>query len=415
MAIVKAFKGVRPNAALVCEIAALPYDVYSRAEATEIVLNNPHSFLKIDRGETTLGDSVGVYDDVVYENAKNLFDEMLDKGDFIQDEQAVFYVYELTRNGRPQTGLVACTAVEEYKNHTIKEHELTRELKEKDRIRHVDTVNAHTGPIFMTYKHRVGISDVIKKWKESHEAVYDFLADDQVRHVVWKIDEPMIIEAITKAFKEIESFYIADGHHRAASAVKVSDMRDKDSKTPGVNEHNYFLSVIFPDDELEILSYNRVVKDLYGLSTEQFIQHVEEQFTIEKTSSEAFEPTEKGTFTMFLEGKWYLLKAMEGSYHAGDPVLGLDVSILQLNLLAPILGIGDPRTDKRVDFIGGIRGLKEIEKRCRKDMTVGFALVPTSIEELMKISDEGELMPPKSTWFEPKLRSGIFCHLLEES
>lgn len=415
MAIVKAFKGVRPNSALIGEIAALPYDVYSRAEATEIVKNNPHSFLKIDRGETTLEETVDVYDDVVYENAKKLFDDMLEKGDFIQEEQAVFYVYELTRNGRSQTGLVACTSVLDYENEIIKKHELTREHKEADRVRHVDTVNAHTGPIFMTYKHKVGINSLVKKWKETHDPIYDFVADDQVSHVVWKLDEPVVIEALIKAFEDIDSLYIADGHHRAASAAKVAKKRNEEKKYEDVEAHNVFLSVIFPDNELEILPYNRVVKDLYGMSPEQFLGLVKEQFDIEKTSKEPIEPAGKGTYGMYLENTWYLLRARKGTYHADDPVLSLDVSILQLNLLAPILGIGDPRTDKRISFVGGIRGLKEIEKRCREDMAVGFALVPTSIEELMEISDKGELMPPKSTWFEPKLRSGIFSHLLDEA
>jgi uncharacterized protein (DUF1015 family) len=414
MATIKPFKGIRPAKEYVEDIAALPYDVYSKKEARDVVQGKPHTFLRVDRAETFFDEDFDTYSSEVYKKASETLYDMINKKLFVQDDKSCFYLYRLTMNGRPQTGLVTCTSIDEYLNNTIKKHELTREEKEKDRINHVDYCDANTGPIFLTYKSENTINDIIDNWVENNEPVYDFVADDNVSHTVWIIDNETTILELVNKFENIPALYIADGHHRAASAVKVGLKRREENKDyNGDEEFNYFLSVAFPDEQLYIMDYNRVVKDLNGLSESEFIAKVKEKFNVIQTSKEQIKPTDKATFGMFLNNKWYLLEAIDGTYNKQDPVLSLDVSILQLNLLSPILGIGDPRTDNRIDFVGGIRGLKELEKRSRNDMKVGFAMVPTSIKELMDIADANELMPPKSTWFEPKLRSGIFVHLLK--
>lgn len=414
MSTIRPFRGVRPKTDLVKEIAALPYDVYSSKEAREVVKDKPYSFLRIDRAETFFSEDVNPYSKEVYEKAGETLKSMLEDNLFIQDDKACLYIYQLTMNERSQVGLVACTSVDEYMENTIKKHELTREEKEQDRINHVDYCDANTGPIFLTYKARQNIDVIIEKWMTERAPIYDFVAADEVIHRVWIIDDDKVMSALIEAFKTVNSLYIADGHHRAASAVKVGLKRRNEN--PGYDrdaEFNYFLSVIFPDNQLKIMDYNRVVKDLNGLTKEEFLEALSKNFNIVSTSTTAIKPTKKCTFGMFLAGKWYLLEAKEGTYSICDPVLSLDVSILQLNLLSPILGIGDPRTDNRIDFVGGIRGLSELEKRVNEDMTVAFAMVPTSLKELMDIADADKLMPPKSTWFEPKLRSGLFIHLLK--
>ncbi|MDA3847199.1 MAG: DUF1015 family protein [Vallitaleaceae bacterium] len=413
MAKIKAFAGIRPNETMAKEIAALPYDVYNRTEAKAIVENNPLSFLKVDRAETQFDETIDTYDAVVYKKAQDLFNEMIEKGQLIQDQKTCLYIYRLTMKGRSQTGLVACTSIDEYIADIIKKHELTRAAKERDRINHVDSLDANTGPIFLTYRAKDAIDEIVNNWMENNPPIYDFVADDAIKHEMWCIDDVAIIESLETLFMTIPSLYIADGHHRAASAVKVGLLRREQHKDyTGAEEFNYFLSVIFPDNQLKIFDYNRVVKDLDGMTPEQFLGSVKESFDIIRTSKEQIKPTEKSTFGMFLEDTWYLIKAKEGTYRKEDPVLSLDVSVLQLNLLAPILGVGDPRTDERIDFVGGIRGLAELERRVKTDMMLAFALVPTSVDELMNIADAGELMPPKSTWFEPKLRSGLISHLL---
>lgn len=411
MAVVKPFICIRPAKEHAAEVAALPYDVYNRKEACAAVKGNPLSFLNIDRAETQFSDDVDTYADCVYEKARELLDSQIADGIYVTDAGDHYYLYELTMDGRSQTGIVACCSIDDYVNGVIKKHENTREEKELDRIRHVDTVNAQTGPIFLAYRQNIALKEIVAEEK-TKPTLYDFVSDDGIRHRVWRIDGADRTDAIEAAFAAILSTYIADGHHRAASAVKVGlKRRTKHPGYTGEEPFNYFLSVLFPDEELMILPYNRVVRDLNGMSTEQFFEKLKEKFELEEIGKEPYAPVQKGTFGMYLDGTWYALKILP-QYRSADPVKGLDVSILQDHLLAPVLGIGDPRTDKRIDFIGGIRGLKELERRVGEDMEVAFSMYPTSIEELLSVADAGLLMPPKSTWFEPKLRSGLFIHRL---
>lgn len=411
MAVVKPFICIRPAKEHAAEVAALPYDVYNRKEACAAVKGNPLSFLNIDRAETQFSDDVDTYADCVYEKARELLDSQIADGIYVTDVGDHYYLYELTMDGRSQTGIVACCSIDDYVNGVIKKHENTREEKELDRIRHVDTVNAQTGPIFLAYRQNIALKEIVAEEK-TKPALYDFVSDDGIRHRVWRIDGADRTDAIEAAFAVIPSTYIADGHHRAASAVKVGlKRRTKHPGYTGEEPFNYFLSVLFPDEELMILPYNRVVRDLNGMSTEQFFEKLKEKFELEEIGKEPYAPVQKGTFGMYLDGTWYALKILP-QYRSADPVKGLDVSILQDHLLAPVLGIGDPRTDQRIDFIGGIRGLKELERRVGEDMEVAFSMYPTSIEELLSVADAGLLMPPKSTWFEPKLRSGLFIHRL---
>ena len=412
MAIVKPFQCVRPNKEEASLVAALPYDVYNRKEACEITAENPKSFLNIDRPETQFSQETDIYDDRVYEKAAAMLKDWMKDGTFELDDTKAYYIYELIMEGRSQTGIVACSSIDDYVNGVIKKHENTREEKELDRIRHVDTTDAQTGPIFLAYRSVLDINRLVEEKKKT-EPLYDFTADDGISHKVWKIADPQTVGMIEESFLHVPATYIADGHHRAASAVKVGlKRREETTGYTGDEEFNFFLSVLFPDDQLMILPYNRVVKDLNGLSQEAFLTELSNGFTVTSVGEEAYGPSEKGTFGMYLNKTWYCLKAKAGLM-SEDPVKGLDVSILQDNLLGPILGIGDPRIDKRVDFIGGIRGLKELEKRCEEDMTVAFSMYPTSIGELFSVADAGLLMPPKSTWFEPKLRSGLFIHILK--
>lgn len=411
MAVVKPFICIRPAKEHAAEVAALPYDVYNRKEACAAVKGNPLSFLNIDRAETQFSDDVDTYADCVYEKARELLDSQIADGIYVTDAGDHYYLYELTMDGRNQTGIVACCSIDDYVNGVIKKHENTREEKELDRIRHVDTVNAQTGPIFLAYRQNTALKEIVAEEK-TKPALYDFVSDDGIRHRVWRIDGADRTDAIEAAFAAIPSTYIADGHHRAASAVKVGlKRRTEHPGYTGEEPFNYFLSVLFPDEELMILPYNRVVRDLNGMSTEQFFEKLKEKFELEEIRKEPYAPVQKGTFGMYLDGTWYALKILP-QYRSADPVKGLDVSILQDHLLAPVLGIGDPRTDKRIDFIGGIRGLKELERRVSEDMEIAFSMYPTSIEELLSVADAGLLMPPKSTWFEPKLRSGLFIHRL---
>ncbi len=412
MATVKPFVCVRPKAELASRVAALPYDVYNRKEAKEAALKDPLSFLNIDRAESNLPDDVDTYDPIVYKKAKELLDARIADGTYLTDEQECYYVYELIMDGRSQIGIVACASIDDYKNGVIKKHENTREEKEQDRIRHVDTCNAQTGPIFLAYRKNDVISGIVAKTMKN-EALYAFTADDGITHNVWRIADASDVKAIREAFAGIGQIYIADGHHRAASAVKVGfKRREANPSYTGNEEFNFFLSVLFPEDQLMILPYNRVVKDLNGLSEKEFLAAIEKDFKVKKIGSEPYAPKKKGTFGMYLDGTWYELSAGEKMLAITDPVASLDVSLLQDYLLGPVLGIGDPRVDKRIDFIGGIRGLKELERRANSDMKVAFSMYPTQITELFDVADAGLLMPPKSTWFEPKLRSGIFIHRL---
>lgn len=412
MAVVKPFVCIRPAKDKVSQAAALPYDVYSRKEALEAVKGNPLSFLNIDRPETQFSDDVDIYDHRVYDKARELLDRRIAEGVYVTDPEENYYLYELTMEGRSQTGIVACCSIDDYVDGVIKKHENTREDKEIDRIRHVDATNAHTGPIFLAYRQSGSLKSLVAQVKEE-APLYDFVSEDGIRHRVWSIGDRDRVAAVEKAFEEIPATYIADGHHRAASAVKVGLKRRKENPGyTGREPYNFFLSVLFPDEELKILPYNRVVKDMNGLDQEALLSAVSKCFEVRKQGAKAFEPREKGAFGMYLDQEWYSLK-VKPELVSRDPVKGLDVSVLQDLLLEPVLGVGDPRTDKRIDFIGGIRGLKELERRTQEDMKIAFSMYPTSIEELLNVADVGLLMPPKSTWFEPKLRSGLFIHRLD--
>ena len=411
MATIRPFRGIRPNVGYEVRIAALPYDVYSSKEAREKVKDNALSFLNIDRAETQFPEGTSPYDDKVYNKAKELFDTQCKEGYYIKDDVPCYYVYELVMNGRSQTGLVACASIDDYLNNIIKKHENTRADKEEDRIRHVDTMNAQTGPIFLAYRFSEVIDAEIKK-AQAAKPVYDFTADDGIIHRVWIIKDEAGIETIRAAFENMQDIYIADGHHRCASAVKVGlKRREENPGYTGEEEFNFFLSVLFPDEQLMIMDYNRVVKDLNGLTNEQFLERINEVYEIIGQSSVAVKPAEKGEMSLYLNKKWYLLKVRE-EYKSDDPIKGLDVSILQDYILGPILNIQDPKTDKRIDFVGGIRGYGELEKRANGDCVAAFGMYPTSIGELFAVADAHLLMPPKSTWFEPKLRSGLFIHSL---
>ena len=413
MAEIKPFVAVRPAEKFADRVAALPYDVYNREEAKEETQREPLSFLKIDRAETQLSDEVGTYDPQVYRKADEIYRQMKRDHIFIEDMQPGYYIYQLTMDGRSQTGIAACASVDDYLNHVIKKHENTREEKEQDRICHVDTLSAQTGPIFLAYRSQDAINQVVDRVMKQKEPLYDFTAVDGIGHKVWKIEDSTDVEKIRKAFGAVQEIYIADGHHRAASAVKVSLKRREEKKEyTGEEEFNYFLSVLFPDDQLMIMDYNRCVKDLNGLDKRTFLEKLEKNFTVTVLPG-AEHPSAKGEITMYLEKEWYLLRAKESLLSTKDAVDALDVSLLQKYVLQPVLGIDDPRLDARIDFIGGIRGLKELERRADQDMKVAFAMYPTSIAELFAVADAGLLMPPKSTWFEPKLRSGLLIHEIE--
>lgn len=414
MAVVRPFKAVRPAKNLADKVAALPYDVMNSDEAREMVKGDPYSFLHVDKAEIDLDKSVDIYDKKVYEKAKENLYNMINDSVLVEDEKPRLYIYRQIMNGRAQTGIVGCTSIDDYMNNIIKKHEHTRADKEQDRINHVDYCNANTGPIFLTYKSQIEIDNIVAKWVEK-EPVYNFASEDGISHIVWIIECEEDINKLTQLFSGVDYLYIADGHHRAASAVKVGQMRRKEYPNfTGNEEFNFFLSVIFPDNDLYVMDYNRVVKDLKGLSTDEYMLKVSEKFEISKYEGKgSYKPSSRHTYGMYLEGQWYELTVKEGTYNPKDPVDRLDVSILQNNLLNPILGIEDPRTDKRIDFIGGIRGLSELERRVEHGMKVAFSMYPTTIQDLMDIADAGKVMPPKSTWFEPKLRSGLFVHKLK--
>lgn len=418
MAILKPFRAIRPVKELASKIAALPYDVMNSEEAREMVKGNPHSFLHVDRAEVDLDPSIDIHDEKVYLKARENLDNMIKNGEYIQDEKPCLYIYRQIMNGRSQTGIVFCASIDDYLNNVIKKHEFTRADKEQDRINHVDYCDANTGPIFLTYKEDQIASEIIEAWIENEskrKPIYNFVAEDGISHIVWVIDNDIIINEIIDLFKEVDYLYIADGHHRSASAVKVGLKRRKEHPDyTGDEEFNYFLAVAFPDNDLMVMDYNRVVKDLNGNTVEELIKKLEEKFIVsESDNNEQVKPYRKHTFGMFVEDKWYMLEAKDGIYDVNDPIDSLDVAILEKNVLTPILGIKDVRTDDRIDFIGGIRGIKELERRVHTDMKIAFSMYPTEVSDIMKVADIGEVMPPKSTWFEPKLRSGLFVHKLK--
>ena len=416
MPVIKPFKALRPKLDLVSNVASPPYDVINREEANQIAKNNPYSFLHVNKAEIDLDSSVDHYDKRVYKKARDNLDKMIREEVYLQDEKESFYIYQQTMKGRTQTGLVVCASIDDYLTGLIKKHENTRADKEENRIKHIDFNDANTGPVFLVYKAKTEISEVLNKWVKEREPAYDFTTEDKITHNCWIIDDEKVITQLVNAFVKIDYLYIADGHHRAAATVKVGLKRREQFKDyTGKEEFNYFLSVLFPDNELYIMDYNRVVADLYGNSKEEFTKKVSQNFKIEKYKGEGpYKPKAKHTFGMYLKKSWYKLTTKPGTFNENDEVERLDVSILQNKLLAPILGIKDPRTDHRIEFVGGIRGLKELEKRVDKGMKVAFSLFPTSIKELIAVADAGKTMPPKSTWFEPKLRSGIFIHKLSE-
>ena len=427
MAVFRPFRAVRPAKEYVSEVAALPYDVMSSSEAREMVKDRPWSFLHVDRGEVDLDPSVSIYDRRVYEKAAENLERMLAEGINVRESAPVYYIYRQIMDGRSQAGLVGCASIDDYQNNVIKKHELTRADKEEDRIRHVDTLNANTGPIFLTFRDTIGLQAFVGKWMEEHEPLYDFTASDGIRHTVWVIDDPDTESDIQQKLGDVPSFYIADGHHRSASAVRVGEKRRAEHPDyDGTEEFNFFLSVLFPVGELRIFDYNRVIKDLNGMDPASFLRACESSFEISELPEmqkdhaaiseemlSVYRPVSKHTFSLYLDGKWYRLTAKEDSFDRTDPVGQLDVTILQENLLAPILNIGDPRTDTRISFIGGIRGLGELVRLVDNGAAAAFAMYPTTTDDLMDIADAGKIMPPKSTWFEPKLRSGLFIHYLE--
>ncbi|MGI6094008.1 MAG: DUF1015 domain-containing protein [Lachnospiraceae bacterium] len=411
MATILPFPGFRPRRDLASHIAALPYDVYNREEACREIEKEPLSFLRIDRAETGFPMNVGTYDDCVYERARDILWGMIQEGQFIQDPESCYYIYELCTKTHSQTGIVACASIDDYQDQVIKKHETTRKDKEMDRIRHVDVCDMQTGPIFLTYRADKRIDQIVEE-KKQEAPEYDFTAPDGVRHRVWVIGEQEKKEAIQEIFWEVPDLYIADGHHRAASAVKAGLKRRKECPGyTGEEAFNYFLSVLFPHDQLQILDYNRVVKDLNGLTKDEFLRQVEKSFDVKELKAEDRHPKEKGTVAMFLDETWYLL-SIKKELVPDDPVDSLDVALLQEHLIGPILGIWDLKTDKRIGFVGGVRGIQELERRVHEDCAVAFAMHPTSIEELFAVADAGRLMPPKSTWFEPKPRSGLFLHTI---
>lgn len=408
MATISPFKAVRPTSSYALQVASPPYDVLSSQEARDAVAGNPYSFLHVTKSEVDMPADLSIYDVSVYEKAKSNLAAMLQKGILLQEENACYYIYELTMDGISQTGLVCCSSVDDYENDIIKKHEYTRPEKEQDRINHIAISGAQTGNVFLAYRNVAAMDKLIGESKTNHAPVYDFKADDGILHRIWVVDEDKTVSTITATFAhEVPCTYIADGHHRAASAAKVrKSLGDKAGP-----EANGFLTTLFPADELRILPYNRVIKDLNGMTPEDLISALQDDFMI-SSEEEPVDPKELHEFGMYLEGKWYHLTAINGTY-TNDPIGVLDVTILSNNVLEKLLGIADQRTDKRIDFVGGIRGLKELEKRVDSgEMKLAFSFHPVTIHQLFDIADSGNVMPPKSTWFEPKLRDGLLTHLI---
>lgn len=406
MAHIQPFKALRPQVSLAAAVAARPYDVLNSEEARAEAQGNPHSFLHVTKSEIDLPATIDIHSEIVYEKAKANLEALIKEETLLQEEKSCYYIYQLIMNGRSQTGLVCVSSVEDYHQDKIKKHEFTRPEKEKDRIDHMRTIRAQTGNVFLAYRDVDAMNTLIDAWKKEHAPLYDFTAADGIQHTVWSVNEESTVAAITSIFeKEVPCTYIADGHHRAASAAKVA------AALPESPDARFFLTTIFPASQLAILDYNRVVKDLNGLSADQLVRSIQDDFVVSERNS-AVKPAHLHEFGMYLDGKWYSLEAKAGTY-TEDPIGVLDITILTNNILNKWLGIQDQRTDKRIDFVGGIRGLGELEKRVNSgEMKVAFSLFPVSIEQLFNIADSGDVMPPKSTWFEPKLRDGLLTHLI---
>lgn len=412
MADIKPFKALRPQAQFAKQVASRPYDVLSSAEAKVEAQGNPSSFLHITKSEIDLKSDIDIHSEAVYEKAKENLEAFIKRNILFQEDKECYYIYQLVMNGRIQTGLVGVSSVDDYENGIIKKHEFTRPEKEQDRINHIKIVGAQTGNVFLAYPNNENIDALVEKWKNTKSSVYDLTADDQVQHTIWIINDSKVIAQLSSLFQsQVPCTYIADGHHRAASAAKVRQtMADKKTAAS-----NYFLTTLFPSNQLFIMEYNRLVKDLNGNSDEEFLAKVNEKFEVIKVGKDAVSPVKLHEFGMYLNQEWYRLICKENTY-TEDPIGVLDVSILQNNLLNPVLNIKDPRTETRIDFVGGIRGLKELEKRVdNKEMKVAFSLYPVTIEQLFTIADSGNVMPPKSTWFEPKLRDGLLTHMISEN
>jgi uncharacterized protein (DUF1015 family) len=412
MSVVIPFKALRPHRQFVKAVASYPYDVVSVKEAREIVKDNPLNFLHVEKSEIDLQSSIGADDESQYEIAKSNLDKLIERNVLFQEKKNCFYIYRQRAGSHAQYGIVAAISLAEYESGKIKRHELTKADKELDRIRHVMAVDAQTGPVFVTYRAQDSIDRMVKKMVGS-EPEYDFVSDDGISHTVWVISVERDIAVLKKAFTEVHTLYIADGHHRAAAAAAVRKLKRETNPGGGRNEpYEYVMAVLFPHNQLKIMSYNRAVKDLNGLDEVEFLRRVRGEFLVSDKFAEK-SPTQCHEIGMYLGGRWYKLNAKDNSYDESDPIKILDVSILQENLLKPVLGIQNPRTDERIEYIGGIRGVQELERLVDSDgFAVAFSLYPTSMEQLMAVSDAGKIMPPKSTWFEPKLRSGIFIHLL---
>jgi uncharacterized protein (DUF1015 family) len=408
MAIITPFKALRPQPQYAKQVASRPYDVLNSKEAKQEAAGNPNSFLHITKSEIDLPDGTDIHSQEVYDTAKNNLAAFLQRNILFREEKRCYYIYQLVMNGKGQTGLVCGSSVDDYENDIIKKHEFTRPEKEQDRINHIKTTGAQTGNVFLAYRNVPQIDSIIELWKNNHDPVYDFIAEDDINHTIWVVNDNNVINSIGKVFlTDVPHTYIADGHHRAASAAKVRKELGKNA----TEEADYFLTTLFPSSELQILDYNRVVKDLNGYTPEQLISHLQEDFRI-TLSPEPVRPTQLHEFGMYLNKQWYILSARDGSY-TDDPIGALDVSILSNNILKKLLDIKDQRTDKRIDFIGGIRGLGELEESVNTgEMAVAFSLYPVTIDQLFAIADNGNTMPPKSTWFEPKLRDGLLTHLI---
>ncbi len=412
MALIRPFSALRPAKEFAEDVISLPYDVMDRREALELAGDNPLSFLHICRSEIDLPHLEDPHHPQVYERARENMEAFVSKGILIREDCPALYIYRQTMHGRIQTGIAGCVSIDEYLEERIKKHELTRVEKELDRIHHFDACNANTEPVFLTYRHREDLKEIIGDWTTHHAPVYDFTASDSIGHALWVVNDPDTIHLIIECFQKIPALYIADGHHRSASAVKVGlKRREENPDFTGAEEFNFFMAVVFPDKDLGIYDYNRVIKDLNGMSEEEFIEKLDALFHVEKIENGPFRPDGKHVFSMYLGGAWYRLSARQAIL-SDDIIRGLDVSILQDHVLAPLLGISDPRTDQRIDFVGGIRGLEELKRRVDFDMAVAFAIYPVPMEDLLAVADQKEIMPPKSTWFEPKLGSGLLIHTL---
>ena len=411
MSVLKPFAAIRPKPEYAAQVAALPYDVMNSEEAREKAAGNPYSFLHVDKAEIDLPAGTDLYADAVYEKAAENLKKLTDEGVCFREEAPRLYIYRQTMGSVVQTGVVGCAAVDDYLNGVILRHELTRADKEADRIRHVDACDANTGPIFLAYRANGEIDRILDKYTALRPE-YDFISEGDVRNEVWVISDPADMHVVTEGFRHVKNLYIADGHHRCASAVRVAERRRAQNPGwDGTEEFNYFLAVCFRANELRILDYNRLLKDTNGLSDDALMEKLGGIFTV-TASDVPVRPARRHQFGMYFRDRWYTLDLREGLADESDPVESLDVSILQRLVNEPVFGVGDPRTDSRIDFVGGIRGLRELEKRCHEDMALAFSMYPTSLDELMEIADAGRIMPPKSTWFEPKLLSGLFIHSL---